>query len=435
MTFADASRPSVAIIGAGWAGLACALKLAKAGLTPVIFESAPEAGGRARRAKFDYVYRDNGQHLMLSGCQALIELFTQIGVNLPRTPFSYTDGERGLYLSNTRGAAGLLLALIQAPGFSWAARFALIRAIVRLKRQGWRVPHTQTVAQWLEAQHQPTVLITHFWAPLALAILNTPLEQAAMMRLAAVLSDTLGKGTDALGIMQPSADLSTSIVTPLLNHITMAGGQIHLRTRIRAVSEPSASGFTLTLDDATSAHNFAAVVLAVPSWALTHMALPFDATPFASQFGAQPIATVYLGFDAEVHLPTPLVLLDGPTQTDACVWAMDRAHCGEPGVIAVSLSANGPWATLDHPTLAQQCLDNLQAVLGVPLNCRWRQVVTVHRATPSVTPSAYLSPTLRQPLPGLHLAGDWTHPTYPATLEAAVQTGFMAADQVLSGFA
>ena len=318
MTYADASRPSVAIIGAGWAGLACALKLAKAGFAPIIFESAPEAGGRARRAKFDHVSRDNGQHLMLSGCQALIELLTEIGVNPPRTPFRYTDGTRGLDLSNTRGSAGLILALIQAPSFSWAARFSLIRAMLRLKWQAWRVPPEQTVAQWLKAQRQPATLITHFWAPLALAILNTPLEQAAMTRLAAVLRDTLGQGAGALEIVQPTADLSTSIVTPLLNHIMAAGGQIHLRTRVRAVSHAGARGYTLTLDEPTTAQTFAAVVLAVPPWALVHMALPFDATPLARQFGSQPIATVYLGFDAEVHLPTPLVLLAGPTPTDAC---------------------------------------------------------------------------------------------------------------------
>ncbi|MFM7123430.1 MAG: FAD-dependent oxidoreductase, partial [Fluviibacter sp.] len=49
---------SVAVIGGGWAGLACALKLAKAGYTSVVFESAPEAGGRARRAPVEGIDRD-----------------------------------------------------------------------------------------------------------------------------------------------------------------------------------------------------------------------------------------------------------------------------------------------------------------------------------------------------------------------------------------
>jgi predicted NAD/FAD-binding protein len=57
-------RP-VAIVGGGWAGLACGVELAAAGLPVHLFEAAKQLGGRARRVDWDGIPIDNGQHLMV----------------------------------------------------------------------------------------------------------------------------------------------------------------------------------------------------------------------------------------------------------------------------------------------------------------------------------------------------------------------------------
>ena len=431
-------RPSVAIVGGGWAGLSCALRLARSGLRPIIYESAPEPGGRARRAPLvdhqaQAVWRDNGQHLMLAGCRSLNTLCNEVGVTLSQTPFNYTDGNRQLSLAGRDGRAGLLVALLNARGFRWGERLRLLQALLALQWRGWQVMPAQTVQQWLIARHQPSTLIRDFWAPLALAILNTPIEQAAMSRLAAVLRDTLGGGCKALAILQPDADLSTSVVTPLVEAITMAGGELRCGRRVEAVTSQPSGGFRLMLADGTSTEADQ-VVLALPPWALTRLALPFDTRDLATRFGTQPIATVYLGFEVSTRLPAPLVQIDGPTAEDARAWVMDRAHCGEPGVMAVSLSADGPWQQLDHDMLVTRCLQRLLPLLGSKPHdhrCLWHKVVTVRRATYAATPTARLDPSAQNPLPGCFLAGDWTHPDYPATLEAAVASGFAVADQIM----
>lgn len=427
-------RPSVAIIGGGWAGLSCALKLAQAGFNPVVYESAPEAGGRARRAKFDAVWRDNGQHLMLAGCRALTELFKDIGVTIPSVPFAYSDGNHTLSLSGRYGRIGLLLALLQARGFSWSERFALLRALLALQRQDWQTPTEQTVAHWLSAERQPASLIHAFWTPLALAILNTPIASALMARLAPVLRDTLGVGADALRILQPPADLSHSVVEPLVGAIEVADGQVLCGQRVLEIQTDTQGAYTLRLQHHAAAQAFDQVVLAVVPWSLARMALPasVDAPGLARRFGAQPIATVYLGFDADVRLRTPLLQIPGPTEEDARVWAMDRRHCGEPGVIAISLSAEGAWTALDHETLVERCIAHLRAASRFDTLCRWHKVVTVQRATPLMGVTATLHPQETNPQRGLWLAGDWTHPEYPATLEAAVQTGFATAEKIIA---
>ena len=432
MAGARASRRSIAIVGAGWSGLACALSLARAGYAPVVFESAPEPGGRARRAKIDGTFRDNGQHLILAGCQALTTLFEAIGLSLPRVPFAFKGDGRGLSLVNRRGRFGLVLALCRAPGFNMKERWALVRALLVLHRRRWQVSEAQTVAQWLKTQQQPPALIEHFWAPLGLAILNTPIEVAAMSRLAPVLRDTLGRGAAALEILQPTADLSASVVTAMVRDLEAQGGQMHCGQRVTGVRALPDGRHALSLQHAQMPTMVDDVVLAVPPWSLAHIDLPFDPTLLIEAFGVQPIATVYLGFEDSVHLPTPLMQLAGPTEADARIWAMDRAHCGEPGVIALSLSADGPWTQLDHDQLAQQCLRQLEASLATRLHAHWHKVVMVHKATPSMTPQAKISAAQRHPLPGLWLLGDWTHPVYPATLEAAVAAGLALTEEIIA---
>lgn len=423
---------SIAIVGGGWAGLACALKLAQAGYQPVVFESAPEPGGRARRAAIHGHDRDNGQHLMLAGCTALTTLFDLAGIELPITPFSYQSGTRQLSVPMQPGRWSLVKALLSARGFSWQERYRLLSALLRLQMKGWRVPKQQTVAAWLTETNQPDVLITEFWAPLCLAILNTPLEQAAMYRLAPVLCDTLGMGGSALGMIQPEANLSDTIVWPLVNAIKQSGGKVLCGARISAVM-PTLSGYQLGANDRDSdtemSASFDHVVLALPPWSLKQLALPetINAAQWVEAFADQPIATVYLSFEESFRLPAPLLQIGGPTSDDARIWAMDRAHCGEPGVIAVSISAQGSWCQLSGEALAEACLSALQQAVAETPPCLWHKAVTVQRATYAATSGAFLPATALEPQPRLHLAGDWTHPEYPATLEAAVASGFAAA--------
>lgn len=422
---------AVAIVGGGWAGLACALKLAQAGYQPVVFESAPEPGGRARRALIEGHYRDNGQHLMLNGCAGLTELFNAADIKLPTVSFDYQSGKRRLRVSASAGQLGLVFALLHAKGFSWHERFKLITALLHLKANDWCVPDALSVSDWLQQRQQPAALIDTFWAPLALAILNTPLDQAAMRRLAPVLRDTLAKGSNALCMLQPQSNLSDSIVAPLLQTIERLGGTVHCGERVTAVDQTETQ-FKLDLSNRDDSLIFDYVVLAVPLWSLTHLTLPasVNATAVAEAFGSQPIATVYLGFDHAFRLPTPLFQIAGPTPDDARVWAMDRAHCGEPGVIAISISAQGPWCHLTADELAQSALTALLANLSSTPICLRKKAVVVQRATYAASPQAALKPTLLEPLPNLHLAGDWTHADYPATLEAAVASGFAAAERI-----
>ena len=58
---------------------------------------------------------------------------------------------------------------------------------------------------------------------------------------------------------------------------------------------------------------------------------------------------------------------------------------------------------------------------------------TEHGATFAVRPEVdAIRPDQKTPIDGLYLAGDWTHTGWPATMEGAVRSGYLAAEGILS---
>ncbi len=60
-------RPSAIIVGAGVAGLACALHLQEAGHTPLVLEASDEVGGRLRTDEVEGFRLDRGFHILQTG--------------------------------------------------------------------------------------------------------------------------------------------------------------------------------------------------------------------------------------------------------------------------------------------------------------------------------------------------------------------------------
>jgi uncharacterized protein with NAD-binding domain and iron-sulfur cluster len=61
------------------------------------------------------------------------------------------------------------------------------------------------------------------------------------------------------------------------------------------------------------------------------------------------------------------------------------------------------------------------------------KVVTEHTATFSAVPGVdRWRPPQQTPVPNLVLAGDWTATGWPATMEGAVRSGYLAAEVVLA---
>ncbi|ETF00538.1 hypothetical protein W822_21525 [Advenella kashmirensis W13003] len=234
------NRPRVAVVGAGWAGLAAAWKLEQAGCRTDVFEQAPVLGGRARKALIPRrnLVLDNGQHLMLGAYGQILALMQEIGIDLDkallRLPLQLNSLNKqfGLRVNPAYpGPLRLPLALVRLKGLAAREKFALVRALFQLQLAGWRVEPALSVKAWLDAQRQPPALRDLFWAPLCIATLNTPLAQASMALFARVLKDSLGAGAEACDLILPRVDLSTLWPQALARRLT-----VHTNTPVRGIT-------------------------------------------------------------------------------------------------------------------------------------------------------------------------------------------------------
>ena len=138
----------------------------------------------------------------------------------------------------------------------------------------------------------------------------------------------------------------------------------------------------------------------------------------------EPIVTVYLQYARAPCMGFPMIGF-----VDACTqWLFDRgAISGHEGLLAAVISASGRHQSHTHRTLAQQVHAEIAAAFPCVGSPQWTQVIEEKRATFACVPDLE-RPDQRTPIPGLFLAGDYTRSDYPATLEAAVQSGLRCAD-------
>ena len=174
---AGPSPRRIAVIGAGYAGLAAAVALVREGRVVTLFEANRTAGGRARRVDYRGAALDNGQHLLLGAYRDTLALMRDVGVPdsaFQRRPLTLRIPGR-LVLSAPRLPAPfhLAVALVTAKGLTWGERFAAIRMARALQSASFRVPQGITVGDFLTRHAQPAAVRELLWEPLCIAALNT----------------------------------------------------------------------------------------------------------------------------------------------------------------------------------------------------------------------------------------------------------------------
>src|SRR5690606_30966803 len=113
-------------------------------------------------------------------------------------------------------------------------------------------------------------------------------------------------------------------------------------------------------------------------------------------------------------------------------WVFDHAQRGQPGVMAVVISADGPHMAMDNAALARQVAAELARVFPHWPAPEGSLVIREKRATFACRVDSHrLRPAHATPVPGCWLAGDYTTTGLPATLDGAVRSGVQCARAVL----
>ena len=418
---------NVAIVGAGWAGMAAAVALAEAKIPVTVFESARHPGGRARSVEIEGIALDNGQHLLIGAYRETLRLMRLVGADpdqlLLRQPLAIEyPGKFSLHAPRLPAPLHLVAALLTAGGLAWSERIAALRFIAAMRGNAYRIAADMPVGELLALHHQTGALARYLWEPLCVSALNTPAASASAQAFLNVLRDGLDGARENSDFLIPRTDLGRLFPEPAAAFVRANGGSVRLGMPVRTLAKAS-DGFVL--DDRPERHTHA--ILAVGPHQIDTLLDRFPALATTRQslaaFAYEPIYTCYLRYPPEVSMPQAMTGFDGGT----IQWIFDRGRLnGTAGLLAAVISARGGHQNISQDMVASAIHRELAAFLpGLPQPL-WSRVIAEKRATFSCRPGV-ARPGNQTAVGNLYLAGDYTASDYPATLESAVRSGMLAA--------
>ncbi len=437
------NKMHVAIIGGGMAGLSAAAALAEEGIQISLFEAGPHFGGRARSVAIEFNSQtfqvDNGQHILLGAYEETLKLLAIVGVD-EKTAFLRLPLALNMLSARNKQNFKLncanflphpfnqLLGFLFCQGLSFSERISAILFMARLKKISYRLSSDEPLKNFLLKNGQSLLIINVLWEPLCLAALNTPIELASSKVFLNVLRDAFNHHKTDSDFLLPKLDLSQILSTPIARYLQTKNVHLYTNKRIRNI-QPSQNGFQVSTRLETL--EFSHVIIATAARKLKELTADLPKLDFVTsqteQYDDQPIYTIYLQYPNTTILTQPMLGLVGSTSQ----WVFDRGQlCGQHGLMAVVISAQGKHQKLSQDMLALKVAQELHHVFPHLQKPLWHKVIAEKRATFSCSVNLP-RPANLTPYPNLFLAGDYTYADYPATIEGSVRSGLACANLIL----
>ena len=426
----------VAVVGGGLAGITAALALADAGCEVVLLEGRPKLGGLTHSFERDGRWIDNGQHVFLRCCTSYLRLLERLGVRehvylQPRLDVPVRSGTRPgvgrIWRNGMPAPLHLGPALATYRWLSLAERVAAVRGALAMGRVDRNAAATdaESFGGWLAAHGQDARAIEALWELIGVATLNARADDASLAVAATVFQIGLLEQADA-------ADIGWSLVPLQQLHgdaarraLAAAGVGVRLRARVRDLAA-AGGGWTI------GGERYDDVVLAVPPDEAARL-LPDDALDvpggWSEALGSSPIVNAHLMFDRQVLDEHFVAAVDSPLQ-----WVFDRGLNGREQYLAVSLSAADDLIAAPVAKVRDVLVPAVRRLLPEAANARVREFFVTRERHATFRPApgtGRFRPGATTRRPGLHLAGAWTATGWPATMEGAVRSGYLAAEAIL----
>ena len=445
------SPPDVVVIGAGFAGLSAAVRLAKAGARVLVVEERRRLGGRATAFVDSQSGEavDNGQHVLFGCYHETFAFLEAIGAATGVT----LDATLDLEIVDRSGRRSRLRTVpLPAPFhligglLRWRAlgigdRLAALRLGLLLRRianpsnlpnltnpSNPTNPRPPTVDAWLAANGQTPRLHEVLWEPLAIAALNQSPAVASAGPFIEVVARMFGGTARDSAIGLPREPLDRLFAEPSRHFLEAHGHQVRCGIPARLLVDGDR---VVGVDLRGERIQAGAVISTVPWFALSAVAADVPALePLisnAAHMTSSPIVTVNLWLDRPVA-ETAFVGFPGRRFQ----WLFDKARLFGDRASHVSLVASGADEIVgfSNDALVDLARDELSQALPGRWSVLRASAVREKRATFSLAPGEPPRPSAETAVRRFFLAGDWTDTGLPATIESAVLSGHRAADLV-----
>jgi squalene-associated FAD-dependent desaturase len=430
----------VLIIGGGLAGLAAATALAPRGFQVTLLESRNRLGGRASSFQDAATgqWIDACQHVSMGCCTNFAHFCRTVGIAhlLEQQPCLYFMTADGRV---SRFQAARLPAPFHLAGSFWRAHYLTLGEKLRI---AWglaclRTPiHDDSPFQvWLATHHQTPRIVERFWGVVLTSALNETPDRIGLRYARKVFLDGFLRHRLGFTVELPRVPLARLYGEELQGWLQKHGVALLQNCAARAlrVTNSRVQSVALRQGDDLTADWY---ISAVPFDRLADL-LPAELCEIQEYFTnlkrlqTSPITSVHLWYDRPV-LDLPHVVLVGCDGQ----WIFNRGETS-PGefYLQVVVSASRQFRGIGHDEVQQRIVGELARLFprATASNLRRARVVTEHGATFSAVPDVdRLRPPQVSPLGNLFVAGDWTATGWPATMEGAVRSGYLAAEAVLA---
>ena len=319
-------------------------------------------------------------------------------------------------------------------------KLALARGLKALASERAETARQTNFADWLTEQRQPASVIERFWCVVLVSALSESLDRVSVAAGRKVFVDGFLANRHGWEVWLPTVPLDELYSGQLTRWLMSHGVEVRLKSGVErlVLENDRVAAVELRNGEHLSAQQF---VLAVPQHRVRSF-LPDewqDKPPFnrLDQLETAPIASVHLWFDRPIT-ELPHAVLVGRLSH----WMFNRAR-GEgreargertpPNYYQVVISNAREVAERSQVEVIAEVVSELKAIWpeaasAVLLHSR---MIVEHKAVFSPLPSSdELRPAQQSPIANLQLAGDWTQTGWPATMEGAVRSGFLAAENI-----
>ncbi len=442
--------PRVAIVGGGLAGLAAAAALCEEGFGVELFEARRRLGGRAAsfRDPESGELVDHCQHVAMACCTNLADFCRRTGVadcfqRRRRLHFIGPGRARCVFSAAPLLPAPLHLApaLMRLGYLRLSERADIVRALMRLASpRAGREDDATTIGAWLRAQGQSDRALERFWSPILVSALSETLDRASLSAARKVFVEGFLASRQAYELRVPRVPLDEIYDRRVADWLTARDVVLHRGTAVQRIEGTVHRAEAVVPADG-SRRPFDFFVVAVPWRAVRALftGTLLEALPGlkgVERFEPTPITAVHLWFDRPITPLTDAVLVGRLSQ-----WLFNRGRQADGANKApmghyyqVVISASYGLRGRRRENVVAQVREELAAIwpaAGDARLLRWR-IVTNRGAVFSPRPGIdRFRPAQQTPVPNLMLAGDWTATGWPATMEGAVRSGYLAAEAVL----
>ncbi len=441
--------PTVAIAGGGLAGLAAGCALAEAGFRVSLFERRPYLGGRASSYQHPGTGEivDNCQHVLLGCCTNLLDFYRRAGVQdkirwYERLTF-LEPGGRASVISPSALPAPLHTApaFLRADCLSLHDKLAISRAMAALA-PATPVDRGESFLDWLKSHGQTAQAIERFWKTILVSALNEDLDQVSVPYAAQVVRESFLKSAAAGRMGIPTVPL-TALYSTAGDYIRTRGGEVQFRASVESFRAET-PGVSVTTNGQEQKFDY--LVLAVPFDVLGRM-LPDSpsAAPLAAalgQFSTSPITGIHLWFDRQISNLDHAVLLDRTIQ-----WMFHKSRLiedrlnearnsearanGGGSYVELVVSCSRSLVEKSKSEIVDLAMKEAQEFFPAAREAKLLKSVVIKEVHATYSPRPGVDRYRPKPAtewPRVFLAGDWTATGWPATMEGAVRSGYLAAE-------